>query len=212
MSRHAQCNRARKGEDGFTLIEVLVSLVLLALVLGLLSGVVRFARGTWDAATRLDREAGYDIAASFLRARLGEALPLFERTDTGAMRVAFSGSSDGLKFVTASQNGPAGAGLYSLALEAAPVNNANQALLVRLAPYQPRGSIDTPLEDHVLAENVKSVAFRYFGRKDRRIPPAWQDIWSRTDALPEMVEMTINYADRRGASVLLIELRLRNRT
>jgi general secretion pathway protein J len=213
MSAPGRPRRARAGEDGFTLIEVLVSLVLLALVLGLLSGVVRFARGTWDAAARLDREAGYDIAANFLRQRLGEALPLFERTATGAMRVTFQGTSDTLKFVAASQNGPAGAGLYALALEAASARGASQALFARVAPYQQaRAGPEAPSEDHVLAENIKSVAFRYFGRKDRRQPPAWQDAWNRTDALPDLVEMTVNYADRRGPAVLLIELRLRNRT
>jgi hypothetical protein len=56
------------------------------------------------------------------------------------------------------------------------------------------------------------VAFRYFGRKDRRATPAWQDARARTDALPDMVEMTITDTDRKGASSLLVALRLRSRT
>ena len=207
-----QGSRQRCGEDGFTLIEVLVSLVLLALVLALMAGAVRFARGTWDASARLDREAGYDIAGNFLRARLGEAVSLFEPDDSGAMRVTFTGATDSLKFVAASQNGPAGAGLYRFALEGGSANGASNLLLLRLAPYQPKASANVPLEDHVLAENVKAVTFRYFGRKTLRSSPEWLEQWARTDALPQLVEMTIAHGDRKSASVLLFELRLRNRT
>lgn len=130
----------RRNEDGFTLIEVLVSLVLLALVLGLLSGVVGFARGTWDASARLDRESGYDVAGNFLRARLGEAIPMFEPTEAGAVRVAFKGNSESISFVAASPNGPAGAGLYRFALEGGAGAGTAKVLLVRLAPYQPRAT------------------------------------------------------------------------
>jgi general secretion pathway protein J len=211
MTPRAARSGGRRGEEGFTLIEVLVSLVLLALVLALLSGVVGFARGTWDATARLDREAGYDVAGGFLRARLGEAVPLFEPAAGGAMRVAFQGSSDSLSFVAASPNGPQGAGLYRFMLERGSAINTTRTLLVRLAPYQPKASGPGTLEDHVLAENVDAVAFRYFGRKDRRAEPTWQDTWTRTDALPDLVEMTITHHDRKGVSSLLIELRLRSR-
>jgi len=107
---------AVRSEGGFTLIEVLVSLVLLALVLALLAGGLRFARGTWDAAAKLDEQAGSDIAERFLRARLGEAMPLYEHRTAGTVRVVFHGSGDALTFVAAAPNGPAGAGIYRYAL------------------------------------------------------------------------------------------------
>lgn len=201
-----------RNEDGFTLIEVLVSLVLLALVLGLLSGVVGFARGTWEASARLDRESGYDVAGNFLRARLGEAIPMFEPTEAGAVRVAFKGTGESLSFVAASPNGPAGAGLYRFSLEGSAGAGGRKALLVKVAPYQPRETGDARAETHVLAENVKSVSFRYFGRKERRAAPIWDDAWTRNDAVPDLVEMTISHDDRKTPSVLLVELRLRNRS
>jgi general secretion pathway protein J len=202
----------RYAEAGFTLIEVLVSLVLLGLVLALLSGAIRFARGTWDAAGRLDREAGYDVAGRFLRARLGEAVPLFEPTKFGAMRVAFTGTGERIDFVAPSQNGPVGSGLYRFVLEGGSANNIARALVIRLAPYQPQAGPEGAFENHVLAESVGSVTFRYFGRKDARSAPTWQDAWSRTDALPQLVEMTINRSDRGSPSVLLVDLRLASKT
>ena len=112
--------RPAHRDDGFTLVEVLVSLVLLALVLAVLSGGLRFARGTWDAAGKLDEHAGYAMAERFLRARLGEAMPLYEHSAAGTVRVAFHGTAETLSFVAPAPNGPAGAALYRYALEAQP--------------------------------------------------------------------------------------------
>lgn len=216
MSTRLRRVRRRRAQDGFTLIEVLVSLVLLALVLALLTGAVRFARGTWEAAARLDREAGYDVAGIFLRARLAEAMPLFEQAEGGVVRVAFDGTSEALSFVAPTQNGPAGAGLYRFALQAEPGGDASsKALVVKVTPYQPKTreqGADAPHEGHVLVENVETLAFRYFGRGQLRAPPAWHEAWPRKDALPDLVELTITRRGGDGASSLVIELPLRNRT
>jgi general secretion pathway protein J len=209
--------RRSRAQDGFTLIEVLVSLVLLALVLALLSGAVRFARGTWDAAARLDREAGYDVAGNFLRAHLAEAMPLFEQTEGGAVRVAFDGSSEALSFVAPTQNGPAGAGLYRFALQAGSggsPDTSSRALMVKVTPYQPKAReqpAENPSEAHVLVENIKALAIRYFGRGQLRAAPAWHEAWPRKDALPDLIELTVTRRDGDRSSIV-IELSLRSRT
>ena len=75
-----------------------------------------------------------------MRARLGEAVPLFEQAEAGVVRVAFKGSNESVTFVAPTQNGPAGAGLYRFVLEVGPAatNGASRALFVKLAPYQPK--------------------------------------------------------------------------
>ena len=123
-----------RREDGFTLIEILVSLALLTFIAGLLAGALQFARGTWDAAAKLDRHAGHDMAEGFLRARLGEAMPLYERAVAGTVRVAFSGTADTLSFVAPAPNGPLGTGLYQYKLGLAAGAGRN-VLMVGLSPY-----------------------------------------------------------------------------
>jgi len=57
--------------------------------------------------------------------------------------------------------------------------------------------------------NLKSVAFRYFGRGELRAQPAWHAAWTRTDAMPHLVEMTIARDDSEsGPLSLVVELRL----
>jgi general secretion pathway protein J len=205
----------RRGERGFTLIEVLVSLVLLSLLLALLTGAVRYARATWDAGARLDRDAGYD-AVAFVRGRLAEAVPLFEPTETGIVRLNFRGASDSLSFVAPAANGPAGAGLYRFDLEVAPAvpGSSPGVLAVRVSPYRLKrigNDPEPPPETHILADRVQSITFRYFGRKDLRSQPEWQSAWTRTDALPDLVEMTVVRTSRDVPAHIVVELRLRQR-
>jgi len=214
--------RLRFGDDGcsdggFTLIEVLVSLVLLTLVLALLSGGVRFARGTWDAAARLEEQTGAEMAEAFVRARLGEAMALYEQHTAGTVRVVFHGTADALSFVAPAPNGPAGAALYRYALEVDPgAVPGRSTLIVKLAPYrakQAEAGAEWAVQQHVLVRNLKSAAFRYFGRARPDAEPAWHRAWTRTDATPNLVELRIaRDAGQGGPISLVVALRLQTVT
>jgi general secretion pathway protein J len=212
-ARRLQPGMCRRAEAGFTLIEVLVSLVLLALVLVLLAGGLRYARSTWDAAARLDELAGADMAETFLRARLAEAMPLYEQRTAGTVRALFYGAGDTMSFVAPAPNGPAGTGLYRYTLEAvAGAGASRRTLAVSLAPHLPSVSdaaLEQPPEWYALMRNIRSVSFRYFGRGAPRSDPAWHAAWTRTDAMPNLVEIAVARDDREGGPVsLTIELRL----
>jgi general secretion pathway protein J len=212
-----RANVRDRHDGGFTLIEVLVSLVLLALVLTLLAGGVRYARSTWDAAARLDQLAGAEMAEAFLRARLGEAMAVYEPRTAGTMRVLFRGAGDSVSFVAPAPNGPTGAGLYRYTLEAAPgAGRARGALVVKLAPHQaPIGEAapEVTLEQHNLMHNITSVAFRYFGRSEIKAEPVWHSAWTRADAMPSLVEITVARDDSEGGPLtLVVELRLQSAT
>lgn len=191
------------SEAGFTLIEVLVALVVLAIVVAMLPGAFRFAHATWDAAARLDRRAGYDIAGGFLRSRLAEAMPIFEPTASGLKRIAFQGTGETLSFVAATPNGPAGAGLYRFALEMglADARSRAPALLARVRPYR-TGAADSDAgeERRMLVEGVTGLAIRYFGRGEARSEPAWLGAWTSTDALPMLVELTVTSREGGGTA------------
>lgn len=198
-------------ENGFTLIEVLVALILLALVLALLAEGLRFARATWDATARLDELAGSDAAETFLRARLAEALPLYEPRKAGTVGLLFHGARDALSFVAPAPNGPAGGGLYRYVLEVAPASG-RRVLVVKVAPYlASQGTTDAEgaPQQRELIRNITSVEFRYFGRSAIGAEPGWKADWTRTDALPELVEITVARDDSEGGPLsLAVELRL----
>jgi prepilin-type N-terminal cleavage/methylation domain-containing protein len=200
----------RRRESGFTLIEVLVSLILLALVLTALPSSIRFARQTWDATFRLDRLEVNEGARDFIGARLSEALPLFETTPGKPLSLLFAGQSDLLSFVAPSPNGPAGPGLYRFELSRRVNATGRDSLFVALRLH---GSSDavTP-EEHVLIDDAAKVEFRYLGRKERLGAPGWSSQWTRLDALPDAVELNVVGGSRAGMPTqrILVELRLRN--
>src|SRR5262245_39498374 len=107
----------RSAEAGFSLMEMLVSLVILALILAFLPGAFRLARQIWTVTAVLDRDAVRDLGLDFLEARLAEAMPLFEPAKSGLVNVLFAGRKDGVSFVAPSRNGPAGGGLYRYSIE-----------------------------------------------------------------------------------------------
>jgi general secretion pathway protein J len=211
--RRSQRGVRTRSDAGFTLMEVLVSLVLLALLLALLAGGLRYARSTWDATARLDELAAFDMAETFLRARLAEAMPLYEQRRAGTVRALFHGAGDTMSFVAPAPNGPAGAGLYRYTLEAAVgAGPGRRTLVTKLAPHLPSISDSVggrPPQQYDLLRNVRSVSFRYFGRSELRGEPAWHAAWPRTDVMPSLVEIAIVRDDREGGPVFLtIELRL----
>ena len=211
MRRHSSA-KGKVGEAGFSLIEMLVAISILALVLAMLPGTFSLAHRTWDATATLDQQARQDGGRSFLLARLSEAMPVFESIGSGAVRMVFTGSAETLTFIAPSANGPQGAGLYRFSLEVKPpAGTGRNALAVVVAPYvsaRPQGNDADEAEQHVLYADVTSASFRYYGRKELRGTPAWHTEWTRRDALPDAVELSVTSG--RSARTIVIPLRLSN--
>jgi hypothetical protein len=57
--------------------------------------------------------------------------------------------------------------------------------------------------------NVESATFRYFGRDKLDAEPAWHTAWTRTDATPSLVELTVARDPSQGGPLsLVVALRL----
>jgi general secretion pathway protein J len=203
-------------ESGFTLLELLVSLVLLALILSFVGGALRFGARAWEAAGALDRGASMGAVRTFLEQRLAEAMPVYERDEAGRVRIAFSGQPQQLSFVSPSARGKAGAGLYRFSLNLQPVDRDARSrtdLALEQSLYQPEAGqvVAAPEDGQVLLGDIAGIELRYYGRKEARSPAAWHSQWTRADALPELVEISVllREQDARTWLPLVVELRLR---
>jgi general secretion pathway protein J len=199
-----------QSEAGFTIVELMVSLALLALILLLLPGAVRTGHRGWETAAVIDAREASRASIDFLRQRLAEASTRFETADSGLARLAFKGEVQRLSFVAPAPTGPYGGGLYRFTVVAA--QNAGDSTLdieVRMKPFRSSAQ-DAALPEHVhqLIGGVQGLSMRYFGPQIEGDPSSWSEAWPRYDRLPNLVEINAIMANGDPQSLIKTEIRL----
>lgn len=187
--------QARDGELGFTLVEMIVALVLLALVLTLIGVGARVLRGTGDRlAERGEGLADLALFSTLVEERLGDAVQVDFGTP-GKPSVSFDGNASRVRFLTIARDVQAGEPV--LAMEIGTGSEAGIWLgLARLAADQRDFSaLDDArrTERRLLLREVPAVRLSYFGRKEGE-DPAWYDVWQEEARLPRAVRFDLGDA------------------
>lgn len=199
------------SEAGFTVVEMLVALIILALVMSFLPGTLRLSSRVWESDAIFSRAEGI---AAFRRAaeeRMAETMPIFVRDPAKGLRVEFTGEAGRVMFVARAATGPAGGGVYRFELG----QGGSGALLLRQTLYRQGGATSVPMPGttHISPAAKGVLAFRYFGAYEAGAAPAWHTQWPRRDALPDLVEISVAPAGGAGpVQRSIVELRLRPRT
>lgn len=180
---------SRARDRGFTLVELLVALGVLALLAGLLLAGTGTTRAAWRGLTqRSEGVASVAAAQTIVRARLEELVP-WTRYDASAPYADIQGKRDVLFWLGPPPPSarPQGLSLYRLSQS----TGAELVLSVTpdLAPIA-----RARREDRVLLTGVASVEFAYFGvaPPDRR--RAWRDDWVDNPRPPELVRIRVAFA------------------
>jgi len=187
----------RRAQAGFTLIEIVIAMALLAAMLAMAWSGVAFALRSWDAgANHGHRTADVRLAQNFLRRELSELFPMRFK-DPMTLKFALEAAPDHLRFVSTRPAGlsTGGLSLVSLAVESGEGRRRN--LVMRRAQPDDAAKDFTPLdgaEGTILFADVDSVAFSYFGSSNDLEQPKWWDEWmirvrftTPDGAQPEMV-------------------------
>ena len=199
-----------RGAEGFTLVELLVAITLIALLtVGLYQA---FGIGTRAASTvsaNIDRPAQIALAYDFMQRAFSAAEPLPTATESSPAAINFDGQSQALSFVAVPPAYLAIGGFQLLHLGIAPGRTG--ARLVVTWKGIARGSIAPQpgmLQPSVLIDQVRSVAFAYFGVPGPKQQAAWLDRWSERDALPQLIRMRLTLANGMQAPDLIVAPRL----
>jgi len=196
-----------RGQGGFTLVEMLVSLALTAVSASLLVAGLTGARGSWNRAERV-ATGGERIAAAqdSLRSRIETALPTL-RLDGSSPYVDLRGEAQVLSFdapAAGSDNGGpprrfrlaiGRSGTVAL-LDADPLST-----LINPAAPSNRGWRAGPL-----VERAASLDIAYFGAAPPDNIRRWRNVWIDRPALPELVRVRVGFAagDRRSWPDLVV--------
>lgn len=172
---------------GFTLLELLLALGIVAVLLVIVSGGLRVGLAAWQRGE--ERTAKLDRARSLvvlLERALAGAFPYRVAPETEQeLRILFDGRPDRLTFVTLSPPLPIGASTAFSAVSLA-VDGAGFALRQQVLPN--RIVLDR-LDPILVDAQTTGVRFRYLGQE----PEAWQEAWDVTkeETLPRAVEITL---------------------
>ena len=204
--------RRRSAQRGFTLLETIVALTLLGLMLAVLTGSIRFAGQSRDAAaSRIDGVDNMRIAQDFLRQTLAQAHP--KRWLKGIGRpFVFRGERDELSMAAplTARVGVGGLFLLNFALVDAGQGKGKNLVMARTFPEPDAQEMPdfSSADTTVLAENLAELEFAYLGRDDDASDPTWRDDWRVSTRMPEAVRVRIRPAHGAAWPELVVPLRV----
>ncbi len=197
----------RERQIGFTLVEVLIGMTLLAVMMALIFGAFRIGVTSWDAGEkRVIETNNLLIVQSFLRSRIMSAQPLFDDFGDDEKEFSFIGTENSLQFVSSL---PARGGFQKFILF---FDNENEGMLkISVEPFFPTfdGS-DSVKNEVVLLEAIKQMNLSYFGSSSFGEEADWQDQWEDQENLPDMIKLDLKFLDKSNQSwpPFLVRLRI----
>jgi len=196
------------GKDrqaGFTLVELLVAMTLLAFLSIMLFGGLRFGARSWDAVVISSSERD-DVAATqtFLRDRLSQlTLPGSARSLRTDMQNRFAGEAKQMEVVAPWLSALSLGGLYRFTLwhDDTGDDTGDGRLMLRWQPAEADPEALEELGDlagqRVLLDGVREFSLSYFGAADEESEPAWRDQWDDRSLPPRLVRVELMFADAR---------------
>lgn len=184
MRRHA----------GFTLIEVMLAITLVALIMAMAYGGFRSSiRATSSGEALIEETNRLRITHQFVRTQLSQALALIiEEDEREGSMIRFEGEQQRVRFVAPMPGYLSFGGPYvqQLSLERGADGYDLVFYFALLNGYEP-GDLDND-EGVVLLEGLRSGGFFFLGFDEEDQSPVWSDFWEEVGLLPEAVGLNLN--------------------
>ncbi len=182
--------RSDRSDEGFTLLELVVCLGLLALTATwLLQGAPILNRAVAVMA-RAEEEDGYRAAEMHLRRALERTVPYFTVAESGDAKLVFDGQAASLSFVTRSDGRLEAGGFIAVELRTEDLEGG-LALVAERNPLASFAAGGTEPEAITLLQGVAGVNFRYYGPQEPQGATGWSPDWAGRSALPWLVQIGI---------------------
>lgn len=180
-----------RNDAGFTLMELLVSMTLLAMLSVVLFGGLRFGVQIWhrsETATA-DINRVRSVQAQ-IAALVAQAYPFLIVNGPADAQVAFEGNRSGMAFLAPDPNRPG-------ALDRVTIAGRNDGSTITLL-QSTRGELDvnTDAAEHTLLKGLGALEFSYFGVAANGEPPQWYEDWHHRAAAPQLVRIRARFADK----------------
>ena len=182
---------SRPRERGFTLIELVLALTIVALMLTVLFSSLRVGLRAWQRGEERAEALEYSRSMTQLvELALGAAYPFQGRMDKNEpLQILFKGEEDKVSFVTLSPPFPRSAPVAFTAVTLAMRTGPDPGLAIRekvLPNFDPFEQLPPDIVD----PTVLGIAFRYLRDPDS---DTWEKTWNGAEerALPRAIEVTL---------------------
>ena len=181
---------------GFTLLELTIALVLLALLSAVLFGSLKLAgRSTDSGEAKADAVSSMRLAEDFLRSNLAQEHPLRMRKIV-QFPLLFTGKSDELRYASELPARVAGGGIWFYRLVVRGDEAKSPLVLERMIPDLSAASMPEfdGADRSVLADGIAKLAIGYYGRgagDADAVAPTWRDQWDDTQRLPLLIRIDV---------------------
>jgi general secretion pathway protein J len=199
-------------EAGFTLLEIIVAIVVLAMIMTTAFGALRLGDRSWEAGMRRAGESEQlRSTGDLLRRQFNQITPMVWNTDNEP-RIAFNGDRTRVQFIAPAPQHHGATGLFEFTLSAE--NGADGVhLVLNYTLFNPdHTSLGPPDSGRrvLLAESLKSVELEYYGSRKTDEAPAWHMQWDAGQTMyPELVRLRV---ERESGALQWPELLLSLRT
>jgi general secretion pathway protein J len=217
------CTRSHgRKNTGFTLLEVMLALTLLALMMGMIYASLNIGLRAWDAGDkRVTAASNWRTVEHFMRRELGQVFPSRWR-GVPTPYVAFEGTATTLRYVTtlnldaALQNGAA-AGLQwaELRLNGSVLTLNRQAFDSQAQNFEgllsgstSTGVTSTTIAPVKLMDNMTSLSIEYFGQDNDNTDPTWRSEWLDLQRLPSLVRFKIETTRGRDIPDMVVSIKV----
>lgn len=201
-----------QSSGGFTVIELLVTLIIFALLLLVVPTSLQFNRRIWAEEGALQSEQARAALADRIRSMVARARPEFVRTATKQIAVQFDGGPDALDFIAIAEQGEARGGPYRYRIDNT-ADGGSAGLTFHQAAYpSPPWAREAAIDRTALSRTLASarIRFSYYGPDSSGRANAWQETWRGRQTLPRLVAFELE--PRRGETFApvrhAVELRL----
>lgn len=183
---------------GFTLLELLVSLMVFAAIVVLVYGTVRIGSRSWQAGVaRIEEADALRVGWSFVQRALSNSRP-DPSLIPDSSGLHFIGSPSSVEFVAdlPARLGVGGLHVLSLQLEEPGGDGPTRLLLRRARLARPSDAVDPAVGEvgvqvTVLAEGVTGLSIRYYGTIGEGGAPRWYTQWQDQPTLPALVMVAV---------------------